>query len=112
MGRAGRTYILDYRVHLVCADGDIPLDFTVQPISRNDKLFYKPLREEAWVAGARFGVVAADRQYDSMELRQWTKEALGAEAAIPTYHRRGNENPRRGLMVKARFLVLAVLRYI
>ena len=105
VGRAGRTYILGYRVHLICcADGDVPLAFTVQPVSRNDKLFYKPLLEEAWTAGARFRVVAADRQYDSMELRRWTKEAFGAEAAIPTYHRRG-EKPRGGLRVNGRFRV-------
>ena len=93
VGRAGRTYILGYRVHLACcADGDVPLAFRVKPVSRNDKLYYKPLLEEAWNAGAGFRV-AADQQYDSMELRQWTKEAFGAEAAIPTYHRRG-EKPR------------------
>jgi len=113
VGRAGRTYILGYRVHLVCcADGDVPLAFMVQPVSRNDKLFYKPLLEEAWKAGAGFRVVAANRQYDSMELHQWTKEALGAEAAIPTYHRRGNEKLGRGLMVNARFRVTGPKRLV
>ncbi|KPV62310.1 MAG: Transposase DDE domain protein [Candidatus Bathyarchaeota archaeon BA1] len=112
LGRAGRTYILGYRVHLVCcADGNVPLAFTVEPVSRNDKLFYRPLLEEAWMAGAGFRVVAADQQYDSMELRQWTKEAFWAEAAIPTYHRRG-EKPRRGLRVDGRFRVTGAKRLV
>ena len=113
VGRAGRTYILGYRVHLVCcADGDLPLAFTIQPVSRNDKLFYRPLLEEAWDTGAKFRVVAADRQYDSLELRQWTKEAFGAEAAIPTYRRRDKEKPRGGLRVNARFRVMGPKRLV
>jgi len=115
VGRAGRTYILGYRVHLVCcAEGDVPLAFTVQPVSRNDKLFYKPLLEEAWMAGAGFRVVAADQQYDSMELRQWTRETFGAGAgaAIPTYHRRGGKKPRRGLRVDGRFRVTGPKRLV
>jgi len=112
VGRAGRTYILGYRVHLVCcAEGDVPLAFRVEPVSRNDKLFYKPLLEEAWVAEARFRVVAADRQYDSVELRRWTRETFGAGAAIPTYHRRG-EKPRRGLRVDGRFRVTGPKRLV
>jgi hypothetical protein len=43
---------------------DLPLAFTVQPISRNDKLFYKQLLEDSWKVGVRFRVVAGDRQYD------------------------------------------------
>ena len=113
VGRAGRTYILGYRVHLACcADGDVPLAFTVQPVSRNDKLFYRPLLEEAWMAGARFRVVTADQQYDSMELRQWTKQAFGAVAAIPTPHRRGKQKPRRGLRVDGRFRVTGPRRLV
>ena len=69
---AGITYILGYRLHLACVDGDIPLAFTVQPISKNDKLFHKPLLEEASKTEVKFRVVAADRQYDSEGLRQWT----------------------------------------
>jgi len=34
VGRAGRTYILGYRVHLACVEGDVPLAFTVQPIKQ------------------------------------------------------------------------------
>lgn len=46
VGMAGRTYVLGYRVHLACAEGDEPLAFTVQPISRNDKPFLQaPTRE-------------------------------------------------------------------
>jgi len=47
VGRAGKTYILGYRVHLACVEGDVPLAFTVQPISRNNKLFNKKLLAEA-----------------------------------------------------------------
>jgi hypothetical protein len=39
---------------LACVEGDVPLAFTVQPISRNDKLFYKQLLEDAWKKGVRF----------------------------------------------------------
>ena len=113
VGRAGRTYILGYRVHLVCcADADVPLAFTVQPISRNDKLFYKPLLEETWMTGVRFRVVAADRQYDSLELRQWTEQAFSAETAIPTYHRREKQKPRKGLKVDAKFRVIGPKRLV
>jgi transposase len=101
VGRAGRTYILGYRVHLACAEGDVPVAFTVQPISRNDKLFYKPLLEEASNVGVRFKVVAADRQYDSQELRQWTREQFGAETAIPTSHKKAGKS----LRVDAKFRV-------
>jgi hypothetical protein len=69
---------------LACVEGDIPLAFTVQPISRNYKLFYKQLLGDSWKTGVSFRVVAGDRQYDSAELRQWTKEAFKAETAIPT----------------------------
>jgi len=58
VGRAGRTYILGYRVHLACVEGNVPLAFTVQPISRNDKQFYKQLLEDAWKTGVRFRSVA------------------------------------------------------
>ena len=75
VGRAGRTYILGYRVHLASVKGDVPLAFTVQPISRNDKLFYKQLLEDSWKTSVKFRIVAGDRQYNSAELRQWTKEA-------------------------------------
>ncbi len=84
VGRAGRTYILGYRLHLASVEGDVPLAFTVQPISRNDKLFYKQLLEDSWKTGVRFRVVAGDRQYDSAELRQWTWQNFKAETAIPT----------------------------
>jgi hypothetical protein len=76
VGRAGRTYILGYRVHLACVEGDLPLAFTVQPISRNDKLFYKQLLEDSWKTGVKFRIVAGDRQHDSAELRQWTPSKL------------------------------------
>ena len=109
VGRAGRTYILGYRVHLACGEGDVPLAYTVQPISRNDKLFYKPLLEEAAKAGVGFKVVAADRQYDSQALRQWTREAFQAETAIPT--RRKKPRPGKGLSVDAKFRV-AGLRWL
>jgi len=101
VGRAGRTYILGYRVHLACGEGDVPLAYTVQPISRNDKLFYKPLLEEASNAGVKFKVATADRQYDSAMLRQWTREKFGAETAIPTSH----QKPGKGLRVDAKFRV-------
>jgi len=103
VGRAGRTYILGYRVHLACAEGDVPVAFTVQPISRNDKQFYKQLVAEAWNTGVRFRVVAGDRQYDSQELRQWTKEAFKAETAIPKRER--GEKPEKGIVVDAKFRV-------
>ncbi|MEM3602723.1 MAG: transposase [Candidatus Bathyarchaeia archaeon] len=99
---AGRTYILGYRVHLACVEGDVPLAFTVQPISRNDKLFYKPLLEGASKTGVCFRVVAADRQYDSTMLRQWTLEKFGAETAIPTCHK---HEPRKSLRVDVKFRV-------
>jgi transposase len=108
VGRAGRTYILGYRVHLACAEGDVPLAYTVQPISRNDKLFYKQLLEEAWKTGVRFRVVAGDRQYDSAMLREWTKEKFGAETAIPTRH----QKPGKGLQVDAKFRVTGPKRLV
>ena len=64
------------------------------------------------MAGARFRVVAADQQYDFMELRRWTRQAFGAEAAIPTYHRRGEEKPRGGLRVDGRFRVTGPRRLV
>jgi hypothetical protein len=76
VGKAGRTYILGYRVHLACVKGDLPLAFTVQPISRNDKLFYKQLLEDSWKTSVKFRIVAGDRQYNSAELRQWTPSKL------------------------------------
>jgi isochorismate hydrolase len=54
---------------LACVKGDIPLAFTVQPISRNDEQFYKELLEDAWKTGVKFRVVAGGRQFDSAELR-------------------------------------------
>ncbi|MEM0488090.1 MAG: transposase [Candidatus Bathyarchaeia archaeon] len=102
VGRAGRTYILGYRVHLACVEGDVPLAFTVQPISRNDKLFYRQLLEEASKAGVHFRVVAADRQYDSIMLRQWTWKTFNAETAIPTRHK---HESRKSLQVDAKFRV-------
>lgn len=102
VGRAGRTYILGYRVHLACAEGDVPVAYTVQPVSRNDKLFYRQLLEEASNAGVKFRVVAADRQYDSAMLRQWTWEKFGAETAIPTHHK---HETGKGLRVDAKFRV-------
>ena|GEM_PF-4224516 len=56
VGRAGGTYILGYRAHLACVEGDVPLAFTVQAISRNDKLFYKKLLEDSWKTGVKFRV--------------------------------------------------------
>jgi len=87
---------------LAGVEGDIPLAFIVQPISRNDKLFYKQLLTEASKVGVKFRVVAADRQYDSEELRRWTMETFNAETAIPTYHKRGS---RKSLRVDAKFKV-------
>jgi len=43
--------------------------------------------------------VAGDRQYDSAELRQWTKEAFQAETAIPTI--KGDK--KAGLRVDSKF---------
>jgi hypothetical protein len=77
---------------------DLPLAFTVQPISRNDKLFYKQLLEDSWKVGVRFRVVAGDRQYDPAELRQWTKDAFKAGAAIPTI--KGDKHVK-GIRVRA-----------
>jgi len=104
VGRAGRTYILGYRVHLASVKGDLPLAFTVQPISRNDKLFYKQLLEDSWKTSVKFRIVAGDRQYNSAELRQWTKEAFKAEAAIPTIHGKGDKHVK-GIRVDSKFRV-------
>jgi hypothetical protein len=38
VGRAGRTYILGYRVHLACVEGDLPLAFTVHKQKRQTLL--------------------------------------------------------------------------
>jgi len=109
VGRAGRTYILGYRVHLACVEGDIPLAFTVQPISRNDKLFYKQLLEDSWEKGVKFRVVAGDRQYDSAELRQWTKEVFKAETAIPTIK---GDKKAEGIRVDSKFRVTGPKRLV
>jgi hypothetical protein len=45
---------------LTCVKGDVPLTFTVQPISRNNKLFYKQLLENSWKIGVKFRIVAGD----------------------------------------------------
>jgi len=111
VGRAGRTYILGYRVHLACVEGDVPLAFTVQPISRNDKLFYKQLLEDSWKTRVKFRVVAGDRQYDSAELRQWTKEAFKAETAIPTIKGK-DDKPVKGIRVDSRFKVTGPKRLV
>jgi len=111
VGRAGRTYILGYRVHLASVKGDVPLAFTVQPISRNDKLFYKQLLEDSWKIGVRFRVVAGDRQYDSAELRQWTKDAFKAETAIPTIHGKGDKHVK-GIRVDSKFKVTGPKRFV
>ncbi len=60
-------------MHLACVEGDVSLAFTVQPISRNDKQFYKQLLEDSWEKGVKFRVVAGDRQYDSAELANGQK---------------------------------------
>jgi transposase len=93
---------------LACVEGDIPLAFTVQPISRNDKQFYKQLLEDSWKAGVRFRVVAGDRQYDSAELRQWTNETFKAETAIPTI--KGDK--KAGLRVDSKFRVTGPKRLV
>jgi hypothetical protein len=111
VGRAGRTYILGYRVHLACVEGDVPLAFTVQPVSRNDKLFYKQLLEDSWEKGVKFRVVAGDRQYDSAKLRQWTKEAFKAETAIPTIHGK-DDKPVKGVRVDSKFRVTGPKRLV
>jgi transposase len=111
VGRAGRTYILGYRVHLASVKGDLPLAFTVQPISRNDKLFYKQLLEDSWKIGVRFRVVAGDRQYDSAELRQWTKDAFKAETAIPTIHGKDDKHVK-GIRVDSKFKVTGPKRFV
>jgi len=109
VGRAGRTYILGYRVHLACVKGDVPLAFIVQPISRNDKLFYKQLLEGSWKTGVKFRIVAGDRQYDSAELRQWTKDAFKAETAIPTV--KGDKHVK-GIRVDSKFRVTGPKRFV
>jgi transposase len=111
VGRAGRTYILGYRVHLASVKGDLPLAFTVQPISRNDKLFYKQLLEDSWKTGVKFRIVAGDRQYDSAELRQWTKDAFKAEAAIPTIHGKDDKHVK-GIRVDSKFKVTGPKRFV
>jgi|GEM_PF-5304014 hypothetical protein len=51
-------------------------------------------------------VVAGDRQYDSTELRQWTKEeAFKAETAIPTIKGKDNKKGGRGARVDLKFRV-------
>jgi hypothetical protein len=96
---------------LACVEGDIPLAFTVQPISRNDKPFYKQLLGDSWKTGVKFRVVAGDRQYDSAELRQWTKEAFKAETAIPTIHGKGGK-PLKGISVDSKFKVTGPKRLV
>ncbi|MEM3551130.1 MAG: hypothetical protein QW222_03765 [Candidatus Bathyarchaeia archaeon] len=114
---AGRTYILGYRLHLACVEGDIPLGFTVQPLSRNDKLFYKPLLEDASKTGVCFRVVAADRQYDSTILRQWTWKTFKAKTAIPTRHKHifrklSKVMPKSGLLGRKGLLGLLTNDYV
>ena len=48
VGRARRGFTLGYKVHMACcASSELPLAFTVAPCNMNEKLFIKPLLENA-----------------------------------------------------------------
>jgi transposase len=98
-------------VHLACVEGDVPLAFTVQPISRNDKLFIEQLLGDSWKTGVRFRVVAGDRQYRFGRVAQWTKGAFQAETAIPTIKGKEDKKGGRGIRVDSKFRVTGPKRF-
>ena len=65
--------------------------------------------EGSWEKGVRFRVVAGDRQYDSAELRKWTKEAFKAETAIPTIK---GDKKACGIRVDSKFRVTGPKRLV
>ena len=109
VGRGKRGFILGYRVHTACcADSELPLAYRVAPCNDNDKLYFKPLMEDAQSLGIRCRTVVADAQYSSEKVRT-DAEAIGAEPVIPV---RSDSRLREALRVGKDFIVRGAKRLV
>lgn len=109
VGRGKRGFILGYRVHTACcADSELPLAFRVAPCNDNDKLYFKPLLDEAQKLGIRCRTIVADAQYSSSTVRA-DAESYGAEPIIPV---RSDSRLKEALRVGKDFIVLGTHRLV